>query len=356
MKNDIIKKLNLETIPGSIFVDKRTGKLIVVYKNKRIYTGLKDNEYNRKLAQKIKLNLYLEHQGLIEKNIIERRRSIEETFNEFINNHSKKIEKKTLQSYILSFKRIITIDKYLSEENIEKSIIEFLNNNTELSNTSINIYLRSFQVFLNYCNQNKYLSNVQIYKKYKRKSINKQIEVYNNNEIEILLDYFDKKDYEFKILIILMLSTGMRIGECLKLEKTQIKDNYIILGNKINKNQEVVYINNELKNELMKLNKDNKVFRWKYSSYSRLSRRLKEAFEKLGINNNKSFHEFRKTFLRKLYDENTPLQIAQKLMRHSNINVTIEHYSKIYENELKEYQEKVYKNLQQKYNKNDNKK
>ncbi|HRP02923.1 MAG TPA: tyrosine-type recombinase/integrase [Candidatus Kapabacteria bacterium] len=342
MKADISKNIDPATVPGSIFVDKRTNKLVVAYKNIRKYTGLIDNEKNRKIAEKIKLEIYLETLGLQEKKIISSRRNIKETWQEFKKEHCINIELKTYENYELAFRRVVTKDQLLTDTNIERMVIDFIQSNRKLSNNTINIYLRAFQIFLNFCYDKKYIPHLQIYKKYKKKVTEKAIEIYSDDEINKLLDYFHSKDYEFKLLIILMLTTGMRIGECLRLKKENIKDNVLILGNKITKKQETVIISSELRSELLSIHKNSSdVFRWKYSSYSRLVRRLHAAFIEIGIETNKSFHEFRKTYLRNLYDEKTPVQVAQKLMRHSNIKVTIENYTKIYESELNEFQNKV---------------
>jgi hypothetical protein len=66
-------KIKLHDIPGSIFVEKRSGTLVVQVKNKRHYTGLKDTPNNRKHAEKIKENLYLEALGLKKTTVVTRK-------------------------------------------------------------------------------------------------------------------------------------------------------------------------------------------------------------------------------------------------------------------------------------------
>ena len=49
---------------------------------------------------------------------------------------------------------------------------------------------------------------------------------------------------------------------------------------------------------------------------------------RLDINKNgRSFHEFRKTFLYRLFKAGTPLEIASKLMRHNTIQITMKYYA-----------------------------
>ena len=338
-----INNIKANQVQGSIYSSKRDNLLIVKVKKKTYHTGLKDTPNNRKLAEQIKIKMFLELHGLSE-TAIKHENTIKDIFNQYIENHCINLDETTIRGYNLAFKRIIKTDCKIDKEIIENKVIEFIKTEKKLSPASINIYLRAFQIFLNYLKDKEYLPAMKIFKHYKINHSEKEIKIYSDDEINKLLEYFKMKDIEFMILLQLQLFTGMRIGECLKLERKNIKEDRIILENKTVKTAEFVIITPELRDLLLSLPNRKKLFRWSENSYSRLTRRFHDAFKELNINrDNRSFHELRKTYLRKLFDNETPVQVAQKLMRHKNITVTIQNYTKLTDAEMIKYASAVQK-------------
>jgi integrase len=244
---------------------------------------------------------------------------------------------RTVELDKLSYNSIVKRSIIASPEQIETEVKTFLSS-SKIQNASKNIYMRTFQTFLNWLHEHGHISDrLNLRKKYYFKIPDNENEIFYDDEIKLLFSHFNKTDREFSILIEFLLLTGFRIGEALSLQWSQIKKNKIILANKVNKTSEFVILSPELLallEELKPVNKE-KVFRWKDTSYSRLNRRLSQACEKLGIEKReRSFHEFRKTFLYKLQRADVPVEIAQKLMRHKNISVTIKNYQLIKDKQL----------------------
>lgn len=325
--------IKLYDIPGSIFVENRSNTLVVQVKRKRKYTGLKDTPTNRKTAERIKEKLYLEVLGLSEKTVITRK-TLKILFDEYISEREITKSPQTIRSDKLTFKNLISKNIVADPELIETEVKRYLKN-SKVEDISKNIYLRTFQTFLNWLHEKGSIpERLNLKKKYYIKIADKENEIFEQNEIDLLISHFNSKDKEFSILIKFLCVTGLRINEALNLTWQQLKKDRIILSNKINKSSEVLIISENIYNIVSELKEINqiKVFRWKYSSYSRLNRRLSDAMKHLNIEKrNRSFHEFRKTFLFNLQKNSVPVEIAQKLMRHKNISVTIKNYQLIKE-------------------------
>ncbi|MBE2189008.1 MAG: site-specific integrase [Candidatus Kapabacteria bacterium] len=327
-------------IAGSIFVDRRSNKIIIHFNKKRTHTGLSNTPQNLKIAERILLKQYLEFHGIAEKMS---RQTISDAYHEFLEIHCKHLSPKTIIGYKLAINTIAQNKKLpLTTDNLKEQVHNFIRR-FDGTDATFNIYLRAFQVFINYCVKNEYISPLQAFKNHKRANSEKEIKVFTEEEISRIIDYFDVTDKEFSILIKLLVETGMRISEALNLEISHIRNDRIMIPNKINKNKpEMVYISENLKEQLQSLNTP-KIFRWKLSSYSRINRTFRKTLKKLDIQDDRSFHELRKTYLKRLIDAGTPLEIAQKLMRHKDINVTIKFYAYIQDADLKQYQAKVQK-------------
>lgn len=335
----------MHDIPGSVFVENRSNTLVVEVRKKRTYTGLKDTPTNRRTAERIKENLYLESIGLKPTTIITRK-NLRQLFDLYISERKITRAYNTIRNDEIAYHNFIKKNIYAVPELIENAVKDFLIS-SQITDESKNIYLRTFQVFLNWLHENGHLeSRLNLKKKYFLKTADKENEIFTSDEIKKLIEYFDAKDKEFSILISFLLHTGLRINEALSLTWQQLKPDRIILANKIQKSSEVLIISHDIYNIVDELRTKNiqKVFRWKLSTYSRLNQRLSKAMEVMNIEKReRSFHEFRKTFLYNLQKENVPVQIAQKLMRHKDIKVTIKNYQFLEEAELRNSIQKLVK-------------
>lgn len=280
-------------------------------------------------------------------------------FEDFLKSHCANKMAKTREGYETAFDRIIpNAGIEVSQANIEQAVQYLLRNRAfkprtnrdtsgqELSNSSINDYLRQFQVFVAWLGMRGLIDNINIYSLYKLKSDSKQVMIYNYDEIEKILSYFNDanngNDFEYALLIEFMLNSGARIGEALKLRRESILDDRIIFGNKITKESEYIPISEKLRDILSKLPAEGKLWRWDSHSAPFLREKLIRAMLFCNIDpHGRCFHELRKTFLFRLFDKEppTPVQYAQKLMRHRNIETTIKYYTYFEIDTLKKHME-----------------
>jgi integrase len=123
----------------------------------------------------------------------------------------------------------------------------------------------------------------------------------------------------------------LRIGEVLKLDRSQIAEVdsqlVITIPKKVNRSQQYVPVTKRLKAILDTLPAEGKLFRWDNSSRSYLNRRFNEILQRAGISGKTGFHVLRKTFRHRLRKAGVSLDDSMKLMRHSNVKVTQQHYT-----------------------------
>jgi integrase len=265
---------------------------------------------------------------------------IKEAFAEFVAMmKSRDRSQTTINNYIMAFRTIVKGDYILHPANINKSVKAFLEDRTDLSNSSLNIYMKKFQVFLNFCSKKKYIDKMEMYSENKRNAPNKKVVPFEDEEFDMIIDKFMHSDYEYALMLLFMRHTGSRIGETLDLkwEKVNIKDKLINFPNKINKAKfDEFPITKGLMNiisEIEKLSetrtgsKRDKLFRWKPGMKSSLCRSLIKVEKELGTKvPGNCFHRIRKKFSRSLFNNNLPLKDIRKYMRHKNIQTTIMHY------------------------------
>lgn len=274
--------------------------------------------------------MYFEICGITKK-IIEPDKKIFELFKIYESEREITKSHKTIVSDNTAFKNFFPLNIPIKAVLIENAIKDYLKD-TKISNESKNLYMRTIQTFLNWLFDNKYLpEKLNLKKKYFFKTVNQENQIFTKEEIHNLITYFSTNDVEFAYLIKFLALTGLRISEALNLTWKNIKSDRIELLNKTIKTSEYVPVTKNIDEILSSLKKINsiKVFRWKASSYSRLNRRLSKALETLNIKKEgRSFHEFRKSYLYYLQQSGVQVNMAQVLMRHKNINVTIKHYQK----------------------------
>lgn len=324
-------------IPGSIFVRKGTNKLTLKYNGKQIATGLNDTPHGRKVAQDMLQQIHFETINYSQTTAI-RAKNIFGAFEMFITDHCKGLEEKTIVQYKIAFHTITPKDYPITDERINGDILHFTKEYAKkVKQSTITNYLRHYSVFVNYCLRKEFIqrfpdklrSERKISKKFEKK---KEVIVFERAEIDSLVEYFRTKDVEFSLLLRFLWHTGGRISETLKLEWSQIdmKQRRIRYANKINiGDDDYLPISSSVESILNELRgkNGNKVFRWSYTTKSRLNRKLNAAMVVLGIDKQeRGFHAIRRTFATNLIENNISLADVKDLMRHKDIKTTLEHY------------------------------
>jgi integrase len=327
-------------VPGSIYSER--GLLVVKVKGEKIYTGMEDSKVNRRACEIIKRELYNRIVGITPEKKAESASitTIAEAFEIYLSKHCASLRSKTISGYKNAYNAIVKSGKLLlTKENIDKLALG-LSTRSDLSPVSINIYLRAFRVFLRFCIEQQFVDYIDI-GRYRQKVRKEPVKIYTEDEIVSLCEYFSERGKsgaykrrnggELVLFIRFLLATGARIGEALSMKKDDISDGKMFFGNKNTCELEYIPLSTairEILSELNYLKTKDRLFTWSEKSYSRLNRRLNEAMTKCGIEKNgRGFHEFRKTFLHRLFSSGVSLKDAQRLMRHKTPSVTLNYYT-----------------------------
>ena len=321
-----------KTIPGSVYVQNGRTKLMIKFQGRRIATGLEDTKEGRKIAAQMLERLYLESKGLAP--VIEEQPEgvwLDDAFDKFLEVHCSNKTQGTKDNFLAAFKAIARSNYLLNVNDLEADILYYLAHTTHQPYT-INNYLVRFQTFLNFCTKRDWLPETTFAKQHEKR-VESIVQTWEEWEIERLITYFDERDKEFSVMIQFMLQTGARIVDCLTLEWEQVQGNVIRWRNKITKRSEPRPIGEAAQDLLRQLPRTSaKVFRWQYSSKSRLIRRFNTALEECGIEKKgRGLQEMRVTFRNSLLDSGVQAEVAQYLMRHRDIRTTLQHYTRIEE-------------------------
>ncbi|WP_449355580.1 tyrosine-type recombinase/integrase [Virgibacillus natechei] len=226
---------------------------------------------------------------------------------------------------------------------------------------TINTKLLRIRAFLNYLVEEVEVIKKNPAKKVKRQSVDVQIDVFTDNQINQMLGYYrrikqrDKSYYAYRdyMIIVTLLGTGARRSEISALtwnDVDLINQSVSLIGK--NRIKETIPITEKLAKELAAY----KVFCSQYfselSDYVFASRFNKQMstnaislmFENLAhVMNFKnvrvSSHTFRHTYCHRLAISGMPTFAIQKLMRHKNVSVTVG-YVAMWGNELRDQNDK----------------
>jgi integrase len=341
-------------VPGSIVVkSQKSGRkylYILPYKaKKRQSTGLIDTPENRKICHELLKKAYADYliQGEKVFHQAPEKPYLSEAILNFID-HLKQTGKqiKTIKTYASSIKMAFLNDYPIDSKvvisgkkiyKVEHNISRFVYENTEYRSTSINIHLRSLSAFLSYCALEEYLPPISL-AKYKKREQEKVVESYTDDEIIKIVEYFASEPI-IQNIVLFCYFTGSRISETLQLRWSQInlKTKTIALPNKVRKDkinyipisEKVYYILEQMRDDTEQRHLyKTKVFPYSDSATSFLAKKMKKCQMELGIyKQGRGFHSLRKKFATDLFDSNVSIDIIQKLMRHSNINITLKHYN-----------------------------
>lgn len=171
-----------------------------------------------------------------------------------------------------------------------------------------------------------------------RKNVRKERPFWTPQQVERLLDETD--DANRRLLWALMAFAGLRISEALAFKKEDVRDGCIYVVGKGDKPAKVP-ISARLYMEL-----DRCGWNWDFSGINRSTHSLgvaaKNAFPE-GFDGSSNNHRLRHSFASNLLRNRCNPKSAQVLLRHSQITTTLQIYSHVIEDDLREDVEKAAK-------------
>lgn len=252
---------------------------------------------------------------------------------------------KTLIQYRRAIEKLINDIKKNIRTVTTDELREYLTNyyqNSNCSKVSIDNMRRIFSSFFNWLEDENYILKSPVRRIHKIKSMAPVKEVYSDDEMELLRD--NCVNIRDLALIDLLASTGMRIGELVRLNRDDI-DFYerecIVLGK--GDKERIVYFDVRTKLHLQEyLNSrqdDNAALfvslraphtRLTINGIEFLVRRLGKS---VGIKKCHP-HKFRRTMATMAIDKGMPIEQVQKLLGHEKIDTTL-HYAMVKQSNVK---------------------
>lgn len=239
----------------------------------------------------------------------------------------------------------------IKHNDIEALIFELKNKG--LSNVSINKIIQLIRAMYNYGIESKILSNNPISKSYKLTEEKKHMNVLTENEINLFLNIAKQKSYKIYAFLATAIFTGMRRGELLALEWSDIdfKSHRILVNKQLYKKQATSPKNNkyryiDIPSNLIEILKEYKqsqsilskiVFcnnTGQYMHPSIMERRyfcatLKKVNEQLSEDEQIKlrFHDLRHSYATLLLSKGVPIKYVQEQLGHASAKMTLDVYA-----------------------------
>ncbi|WP_228426493.1 site-specific tyrosine recombinase/integron integrase [Chryseobacterium carnipullorum] len=261
---------------------------------------------------------------------------------------SKKVEGCSEKSLKYYFSTIDTLFKKLSKKVTEISTNDlrfYLSDYQESKNSSkvtIDNIRRIFSSFFSFLEDEDYILKSPVRRIHKVKTPRIIKEILSDEEIEILRD--NCKEIRDLTLIEILSSTGIRVGELVKINRKDIDfhERSCIVTGKGNKEREVYFdarTKIHLKQYLKTRTDDNEAL---FVSLSKPHQRLsiggvENVLRKLGLKtqiNKVHPHKFRRTLATMAIDKGMPIEQVQKLLGHVKIDTTL-HYAMVNQSNVK---------------------
>ena len=331
----------------SIGINPETGKII----KKAIYAKTK-SELLEKKREFEKLN------GLIDKKDI----TFEQNFYKYLYLIKKpELKEKSWERYEGLYKNYISkapfIHSYLRD--ISYTDIRVWYNSSNISKSSLEVINRLIKASLNIAVRDKIISeNVLKDVSMKYKPTAEKYNVLTVEEQSKFVNYLNSCTLEqepLKYMFLFALGTGLRLGEILALEKTDIKDNIVVVNKSVHRIKKdgkyvqettttkttasirQVPIPQNILHALSDMPKTNSKLLFsdeKTGSFIFTNRPLKRILsicDKLNITRI-TFHGLRHTYATRLFELNVQIKTVQKLMGHSDIQTTMNIYTHVMQN------------------------
>lgn len=231
---------------------------------------------------------------------------------------------------------------HLTTDDLRMYLTEYqkLNN---CSKASIDNIRRNISSFFSWLEEENYILKSPMKRIHKIKTDKVIKETYSDETLELLRDHCN--NLRDLAIIDLLSSTGMRVGELVRLNINDIdfENRECVVFGKGNKERPVYFdarTKIHLRNYINSRNDDNvALFVSLDAPHDRLNIsgveiRLRQLGRKLGINKVHP-HKFRRTVATKAIDKGMPIEQVQSLLGHSQIDTTM-HYAMVNQNNVKE--------------------
>ena len=253
---------------------------------------------------------------------------------------------KTIRYYESTLKNVtMAVNKGICDINTDDLRV-YLDNYQRESNackTTIDNIRRILSSFFSWMEDENYIIKSPVRRIHKVKTCKTVKETYSDEALEILRDYSEtKRDLA---IIDLLASTGMRVGELVKLNKSDIdfqERECVVLG-KGNK-QRIVYFDARTKIHLLnyinsRTDDNEALFVTLQRPFNRLQIsgveiRLRNLGHKLDINRVHP-HKFRRTLATMAIDKGMPVEQVQQLLGHESVDTTLQ-YAMVNQNNVKQ--------------------
>ena len=150
--------------------------------------------------------------------------------------------------------------------------------------------------------------------------------VYNDLELNLLFN--ELRDQDFNSFVKFAYFTGARSGEIRRLKPENIADGYLDITGKTGRR--MVKITTQAANVL-----SNQDPLWSYSR-DFVSHKFKKECRRLGIKNAR-FHDLRRTFGYNLIKQGMSIYKVSKLLGHSSVRTTEQHYAPLMTTEIEDF-------------------
>lgn len=163
------------------------------------------------------------------------------------------------ECYLKEFDRYTINKKIVNKELTKEIVLGFINTHANIKNRTKNCYASIFRQFGIYLNINDIKAYI-IPEKYFPSRYDFHPYIYSEKEIKDIFNALNncylkkvpKKQYQVKLILLLLFRTGMRIGEVLTIKRKNIdyEKNSILLENTKNGSDRLILLSNELTQKL----------------------------------------------------------------------------------------------------------
>lgn len=249
-----------------------------------------------------------------------------------------KYYKSTIENMLKTLQRPV---KHITTEDLREYLAEY-HNRSNCSKVSIDNIRRILSSFFSWLEDENYIIKSPVRRIHKIRTGKIVKEVFTDENLEILRD--NCKGMRDLAIIDLLNSTGMRVGELVKLNVDDINFNEreCIVEGKGDKQRRVYFdarAKIHLQNYLNSRSDDNKaLFVSLIEPYNRLNIsgveiRMRKLGRKLNINKVHP-HKFRRTLATRAIDKGMPIEQVQHLLGHQKIDTTLQ-YAMVSQNNVK---------------------